>query len=75
MVQNRPAYRQEVEASDSDLVEIAKRNGQFRKNWGLVIGSMLYLRSLNAARPRPFWWRGMLAVATAAAGLWLKYGA
>jgi hypothetical protein len=60
---------------NSDLVEIAKRNGDFRKNWGLIIGSVLYLRSLNAARPRSFWWSGLLAVATAAAGLWLKYRA
>jgi hypothetical protein len=27
----------------SDLVEIAKRNGDFRKNWAVVIGSVLYL--------------------------------
>jgi hypothetical protein len=56
--------------SDSDLLEVAKRNGDFRKNWGLVIGSFLYLRSLNAMRPRSFWWTGLLVTATAVA-TWL----
>jgi hypothetical protein len=27
------------EAKNSDLVEIAKRNGDFRKNYGLIIGA------------------------------------
>jgi hypothetical protein len=44
----------------SDLVEIAKRNGDFRKNYGPFIGAFLYLRSINAARPRSFWWCGLL---------------
>jgi hypothetical protein len=46
--------------SDSDLVEIAKRNGDFRKNYGPWLSAFLYLRSLNAARPRSFWWSGWL---------------
>lgn len=37
----------------SDLVEIARRNGDFRRNYGTLIGAFLYLRSLNAARGRP----------------------
>jgi hypothetical protein len=53
--------RQEIPMSDqdaksSDLVEIAKRNGDFRKNWGLIIGALLYLRSMNAVRGRSLWW-------------------
>jgi hypothetical protein len=35
--------------SVSDLLEIVKRNGDFRKNYGTIIGAYLYLRSLNAA--------------------------
>jgi hypothetical protein len=33
----------------TDLVEIARRNGDFKKNWGILIGAILYVRSLNAA--------------------------
>ncbi|MEH2570231.1 hypothetical protein [Bradyrhizobium sp. AZCC 2289] len=59
----------------SDLVEIAKRNGEFRKNYGPVIGAFLYLRSINAARPRSFWWSGLLVtLATGAVALLQKYG-
>jgi hypothetical protein len=35
---------------NSDLIEIAKRNGDCRNNYGLIIGAFLYLRSINAAR-------------------------
>jgi hypothetical protein len=34
----------------SDLVEIAKRNGDFKRNYGTLVGAFLYLRSLSAAR-------------------------
>ena len=34
------------EVTHSDLVEIAKRNGDFRKNYGLLVGAFLYLRSI-----------------------------
>ena len=37
---------------NSDLVEIAKRNGDFKRNYGTLIGAFLYLRSLSAARGR-----------------------
>jgi hypothetical protein len=57
------------------LVEIAKRNGDFRKNYGIIIGAFLYLRSVDAAvRRRSFWWKGLIAVVVGAAGLWMKYG-
>jgi hypothetical protein len=36
----------------SDLVEIAKRNGDFKRNYGTVLGALLYLCSLRAARGR-----------------------
>jgi hypothetical protein len=39
------------EVTHSDLVEIAKHNGDFRKNYGLLVGAFLYLRPINAARP------------------------
>ena len=30
----------------SELVEISKLNGDFRRNYGRVLGAILYLRSL-----------------------------
>jgi hypothetical protein len=36
----------------SELVEISKLNGDFRKNYGKLVGAYLYLRSIGAARGR-----------------------
>lgn len=58
--------------SDSDLVEIAKRNGDFSKNYGPWLGALLYWLSIKAARPRSVWWKGFIAVAVAAVGWWAK---
>jgi len=60
--------------SDSDLVEIAKRNGDFRKNYGLLLGALLYWLSIKATRPsRSFWWSGVIGLATVAGTLVLKH--
>ena len=64
----RKALGQEVGVSDqadrnSDLVEVVKRNGEFRK-WGPFWGPLLYWLSMRAARPRSFWWKGLLGVGT-----------
>lgn len=40
--------------NSSDLVEISKLNGEFKKNYGTIIGACLYLRSISAARGRSF---------------------
>lgn len=58
--------------SDSDLVEIAKRNGDFRKNYGPWLGALLYWLSIRAVRPRSFWWKGSIAVAAALIGWWVR---
>jgi hypothetical protein len=42
----------ERDETHSDLVEIAKRNGDFRKNYGVLVGAILYLRSIAANIPR-----------------------
>lgn len=42
----------------SDLVEIAKRNGDFRRNYGVLVGAFLYLRSISAARSQMSWLAG-----------------
>jgi len=40
----------------TELVEISKLNGDFRRNYGKLIGAFLYLRSISAARGRPLFW-------------------
>ncbi|ODM79637.1 hypothetical protein [Bradyrhizobium elkanii] len=56
----------------SDLVEIARRSGEFRKHYGVVLGALLYLSSISAARPRSIWWSGVLTALIGAAAIWLK---
>ena len=55
----------------SDVVEIAKRNGDFRRNYGTVIGAFLYLRSLSAARGRSLTWAGAILGLISLALPWL----
>ena len=39
--------------TSSELSKIAKLNGDFRTNYGTLLGAFLYLRSISAARGRP----------------------
>jgi hypothetical protein len=65
----------EHDAKNSDLVEIAKRNGDFRKNYGPIIGAILYWLSIGATRPRLPWWNALIiALLTVVAGLLEKHG-
>jgi hypothetical protein len=59
----------ERDVTHSDLVEIAKRNGDFRKNYRVVVGAM---RSINAAWPRLFWWQAWMAAVAGALGFWWR---
>lgn len=64
----------EVEVS-SELSKIAKLNGNFRRNYGLLLGAFLYLRSISAARGHSWFWAGLFSVACSAALEWLgKHG-
>ncbi len=60
------------EARSSDLVEIARRSGEFRKHYGVALGAILYLSSISAARPRSIWWSGVLTALIGAVALWLR---
>jgi hypothetical protein len=60
----------EVE-TPSDLSNIAKLNGDFRRNYGTFLGAFLYLRSISAARGRSWSWLGLLAVVCSAVLTWL----
>lgn len=55
----------------SDLVEIARRNGDFRRNYGILLGAFLYLRSLSAARGRSFGRAGVVFGLIAAVLSWI----
>ncbi len=59
----------------SDLVEIAKRNGDFKKHYGTIIRAYLYLRSVSAVRGRFMVWTGLILSAAACIMAWLhKHG-
>jgi hypothetical protein len=55
----------------SDLPEVAKLNGEFRRNYGRLLGAFLYLRSISAARGRPWFWTALLSAVCSAALAWL----
>jgi hypothetical protein len=55
----------------SEIVEIAKHNGDFRKNYGKFLGAYLYLRSINASRGRSLFWTGLISIVCSAALAWL----
>ena len=56
----------------SELVEISKLNGDFRRNYGKLIGAYLYLRSVSAARGRSLLWTGFLCAIVSAGVAWLR---
>lgn len=60
----------EVEAS-TELSKIAKLNGDFRRNYGKILGAFLYLRSISAARGRSWFWAGLFSVVCSAVLTWV----
>jgi hypothetical protein len=56
----------------SELIEISKLNGDFKKNYGTLIGAYLYLRSIGAARGRSYFWSGVVLALYSAAVTWLE---
>lgn len=61
-----------MSGQSSELVEISKLNGDFRKNYGKLIGAYLYLRSISAVRGRSFLWAGLLLAMCSAGVAWLR---
>jgi hypothetical protein len=51
----------------SELLEISKLNGDFKKNYGKILGAYLYLRSISAARGRSLFWTGLISIVCSAA--------
>ena len=61
---------EEVE-SQTELSKIAKLNGDFRRNYGTLLGAFLYLRSMSAARGRTWLWSGIFSLVSSAVLGWL----
>jgi hypothetical protein len=57
---------------NSELVEISKLNGDFKRNYGKIVGAYLYLRSISAARGRSWLWSGFAITALTAGWAWLE---
>ncbi|WP_271596146.1 MULTISPECIES: hypothetical protein [unclassified Bradyrhizobium] len=57
--------------TSSELSKIAKLNGDFRRNYGTLLGAFLYLRSISAARGRSWFWAGLVSIVFSAAMTWL----
>lgn len=61
----------EIEGS-SELSRIARLNGDFRRNYGRLLGAFLYLRSISAVRGRSWLWAGLASLLGSAALGWLS---
>jgi hypothetical protein len=61
-----------MHVQNSELVQISKLNGDFKKNYGKLIGAYLYLRSVNAVRRPSSFWKVLLFVGFSAALSWLQ---
>ena len=57
--------------TSSELSKIAKLSGDFRRNYGTLIGAILYLRTVSAARRSPWLWAGPILIAFSAVLSWL----
>ena len=57
---------------NSELVEISKLNGDFKRNYGKLLGAVLYLHSISAARGRSFLWSGLLLAVLSTAAAWQR---
>ena len=59
----------------SELVEISKLNGSFKRNYGRFLGAYLYLCSIRAARGGYLMRTGVISIACSTAlALMMKYG-
>ncbi len=56
----------------SDFLELIRRNGDFRKHYGLIVGACLYALSLRAVVDRSFPWASALLAVVIAGVSWFK---
>lgn len=57
---------------NENLIEVLKRNGDFSKNYGPLLGALLLWLAMKSARPRRIWWSGLIGIATIVGGLFAK---
>ena len=55
----------------SEVLKIAKLNGEFRRNYGALLGAFLYLRSISAASGRSWLCGGLFSFACSCVLGWL----
>jgi len=55
----------------SELVAISKLNGDIRRNYGKLLGTYLYLRSVSAARGRTWFWAALVSFAGSVVLAWV----
>lgn len=67
-----PALMADESDVSSELSKIARLNGDFRRNYGTLLGAFLYLRSISAVRSRSWIWGGFLVAGFAAGLTWLQ---
>lgn len=60
-----------AEEVESALPKIAKLNGDFKRNYGPLLGAFLYLRSIGAVRRRSWFWSALVSVAGSLALGWI----
>jgi hypothetical protein len=58
----------------TELVEISKLNGDFRRNYGKLLGAFVYLRSISAARGRSLLWSGLIVTTLSGLALLARLG-
>jgi hypothetical protein len=55
-----------------ELVEISKLNGDFKRNYGKLIGALIYVYSISVARGRSLLWSSLLLALVSAGVTWLR---
>ena len=61
--------------SPSDVIEVSKLNGGFRKNYGLVLGVFLFLWSFCVVCGKSLFWTGLASAICSVVAAWLtKHG-
>lgn len=64
----------EQDAKTSDLIEVLKMSGRLRKDWGPLLGSILFVRAMGVVGGRrSFWWTAWIGLGTVIGGIISKY--